>query len=255
MDEIMKKITMGIWGDSFAAFRVNQTSNTIHWFDVLQKYYTIDNWAVCASSIDYSYTRFMENHHKYEKNIFVVTHPGRIWLKNALPPSSPYYQYTHLNGLILAEINYNLIKKTMPNNMLAVNTFEAAINYFKYIQNDALDIHSALNMIKEIKNVRPDTLMIACFESQNNIISKVLGHENSLNDIALMENQSLGITEKYFTKFEDGRNCHITEENNIILGKKMLEWLETSKVVLDLNDFYRPTNLEEFTKKYCFRGT
>lgn len=73
--------SIGIYGDSFTAGRVNAAVNGLpyHWSTLLQKYFSceLENYGAPGSSIYYSYLKFQENYHKHDVNIFLVTEPYR----------------------------------------------------------------------------------------------------------------------------------------------------------------------------------
>ena len=61
---------LGIFGDSFAHAYAPHIRNQAWMFHLPGYDPTI--YALCGSSLFYSYQKFLDNHHKHEKNIFCV---------------------------------------------------------------------------------------------------------------------------------------------------------------------------------------
>ena len=69
---------IGIYGDSFAAH--NGLGVDHQWPIILGKNITgsnITNYAKSSTSVYYSYKQFLNNYHKHDINIFLVTNPYR----------------------------------------------------------------------------------------------------------------------------------------------------------------------------------
>jgi len=248
----LKKLpTLGIYGDSFAS---QLLPNLISWVDVLRENYHIDNWAKSGSSVSYSYCRFKEFHINYDKNIFLVTHPLRRWISDLFEPSHPLWEYSFFSGVVDSENSLKYFQRYFPENIRAVNTCKSMIDYYTYLQDDLIDLHSVASMVRHIRDLRPETLLINAIPF-NEELSDYVGHKHSLSDIYDLENNALGLTREYLESIHDYRPCHFTEENNLILGKKILEWLEESKVTINLNDFHLPTDVKDFKNKYIRERT
>ncbi len=243
------KQSLAIFGDSFA-FTSNMDAGPT-WVTYLENEFTIQNFSKPGSSIYFSYTKFINqiSKVKYDKLIFIVSSVDRLWLGNLFKEHGPYDYLNHIVSASEAIRYQELIQKTFPDNIIAKNKMLAAANYFKYIQNTEEDELATITMLSKIKDLRPDLLLVNAF-NQNADITKIVNHENSLTNIVEMENNAMNLSLKDFYGLTDKRPCHITIENNKILGTKMSEWLYNGKVNLLLDDFIKPTNKKEFCKLY-----
>ena len=262
--------TLAVFGDSFSTPDKFRSHTHICWVDILKEKYIVDNFSFQGSSIYYSYTKFKENYEKYDKIVFVVTTASRIWARHIYEDLRSIEQehLGHINHqLQLLNKHYLNIVQTYPEKKLIINTFKAALYYYQYIQNTELDIFTAAGLIYEIKKLRPDVLMVSALPSyvenefHADYLLDIVGHKNFLAEITLMEHKAIGFNgwddfQKYLDKksLRDTRHCHITDENNIILGNKMLQWIEDGKVTLNLEDFVKPSSFKEFKKKYLVKN-
>jgi len=261
--------TLGIFGDSYSIADQFRLDTQFCWVDVLKEKYSVDNYSKAGSSLYYSFVQFKENFEKYDKIIFVVTNASRIWTRHIYNELDSIGQahLSHINNLELLNQHYKNLSKFCPEKKLILKTFEAAIGYYSYIQNTELDIFTAAGLIYEIKNLRPDVLMVASLPSyikdkfHANYLSDIIGHRHFLAEICLLETAALGFDDwekfsKYLDKksLRDTRHCHITDENNIILGNKMLQWIENGQVTLNLEDFVTPSSFDEFKRKYLIKN-
>lgn len=257
---------LGIFGDSFGD--PNHLNSQLYWVDILKEKYIVDNYSVSGSSIYYSYVKFKENHKKYDKIVFLVTGANRIWTRHIYDDlaSIEQTQLSHITDGTLLNQHCDNLSKFYPEQKLIIKTFESAINYYTYLQNYELDIFTAAGLIYEIKNLRPDVLMISALPSwdKNNIhpdyLSSIIGHKHFLIEITFLEHNAMGFNGwedfvKYIDKksLNDIRHCHLTNENNIILGNKMLQWIENNQVTLNLEDFVVPTSFNKFKKTHLIK--
>jgi len=74
----INNMNIGIYGDSFAEY--NPFGHNNQWPVILGKKFAdsnITNYAISGSSVYYSYKQFLNNYHKHDINIFLVTNPYR----------------------------------------------------------------------------------------------------------------------------------------------------------------------------------
>jgi len=243
------KQNLGIFGDSFA-FTSNVDAGPT-WVTYLENEFIIQNFSVPGSGIYFSYKKFMNQIYrtKYDKIIFIVSSVDRLWLGNLFKENSEYNYLNHIVSASEAVQYQEIIQKNFPDNFIAKNKMLAAANYFKYIQNTEEDELATMTMLSKIKDLKPDVLFINAF-NQNPDITEIVNHENSLKNIVEMENEAMNLSTKDLYGLTDKRPCHITIENNKILGTKVLEWLSNNKVNLRIDDFIKPSNKKEFCKLY-----
>jgi hypothetical protein len=71
-------MNIGIYGDSFAHY--NPTCPDFNWTTILGKKIagsTVIHYGLSSTSVYYSYKKFLDNYHKNDLNIFLVTNPAR----------------------------------------------------------------------------------------------------------------------------------------------------------------------------------
>lgn len=70
--------SIGVFGDSYTG-QADGPSAKYHWSTLLAKHYDCEmkNYGTGGSSIYFSYKQFLENHHKHDLNIFLITETSR----------------------------------------------------------------------------------------------------------------------------------------------------------------------------------
>lgn len=167
--------SVGLYGDSFATGSLPKLPNgeyntgfNFHWSKLLEKDFNwnIHNYAVSGSSIFESYINFLDNHHKYEKNLFVVTIPGRyhaplnfVNYKNMAPGD-----VQHITNLAHLESWYNINRGylTEEDHILCKN-----LKGWYIMQDNTFEIITCQLMLENIKKIRQDTILIRVSEVFN----------------------------------------------------------------------------------------
>lgn len=161
-------IDVGLYGDSFGTGSLPKLPNgeyntgfNFHWSKLLEKEFNwnIDNYAVSGSSIFESYINFLDHHQKYEKNVFIVTFPGRYHAalnvknyKNMLPDD-----VVHITNLAHLETWYDI------NRTYLKEEDHILLKNLKgwYIMHDhKFEIAACKLMIENIKKIRSDTILL-----------------------------------------------------------------------------------------------
>lgn len=231
---------IGIFGDSFAATTTrNHKIYEGHpildeigkpWPVLLKETYTdVDIFAQAGSDLYFSYKLFKDNFQSYDKNIFIVTSAGRRSV------SLEGKNYLHFSNSLLAE-HINDRTEGIEKDISA-----AAINWFRYLLDyEREDLFHDL-MVKEIKKIDPNCLIIHSFDNK---------HSLGLINIFKMENHCWNADIKNGDrKHKDFRYCHMTKENNQIMHDKINYCIRTSSEFnLNLTEFRKP-KIEEY-KKY-----
>jgi hypothetical protein len=223
---------IGIFGDSYSSrtrIRLERGYEDYPcWFEYLESKYDITNYSSSGSSLFFSYDNFINNHSKYDKIIFTVTHYGRLYL----PHLRDIFQntFTHIAGLPHLEEKNKQNKWT---NQEHKNFNQHLINYFLYVQNIEEEKTKQVLIIEDILKKRPDSLLISAF-SKESLIPGYIG--SSLNSIAWLDQpEHLKDAGKY--QHPDLRQCHLNIENNKILSEKVEGWLNNRQFFLDERDF------------------
>jgi hypothetical protein len=231
---------IGIFGDSFASD--NKMNPTDSWVDILRNNHEVENHAMPGTNLYFSVLKLKENYKKYEKIIFVVTQPSRIKISDNVPcydPSKRHIGHAPTIGRLIKAANEHEIYDGP-----LIDAYNAALNYYKYIQDTTYDEYIHTLMLDDILKICPNIILIPAFTDSipNSQIS-------SLIEIRTNENKAWGF--EYFIPpgFIDERNCHLTAENNSILAEKAEEWLRGKTVDTNINDFATPTNKEFYIRK------
>lgn len=186
------------------------------WMDVL----SADTFGGSGSDIYFSYNQFIHNHMSYDKCIFVITSPVRF--------SSNINGWRHCGSSDDAREKAEWSPNKKYYSVLA-DTFE----HIFYKDLDRIELINQA-MLDNIKTIRPDTIFIDSFPVLKNIYELELKAWNTDH----IESQD-------YSKYIDLRICHMTNENNFILGNYILQNLDKSGY-LDLLDVdWRTPTLED----------
>jgi len=221
-------MNIGIFGDSFADN--NKANPTKNWIEVVADHFNVTCFGRSGTSLYYSLKLLEENYSKFNKCVLIATWPGRTELSSRalfslLDNNTRNTIRLELPSLSQCEYQIEYYKKQ--NNNSAVKAFEAARDYFVYLHDDKKEqyIHNAL--VEYAKN-----------KFSNLLIIKI---SDCLVDVFQMENKIWNIEKKkHQFDYNDLRNCHMTEANNIIFGNKVVEMLQGKEVTLRLKDFVKP---------------
>jgi hypothetical protein len=224
---------IGIFGDSFGDdynMWPDPYSGVGHsWVDYLRSHnLEIDNYSCGGASLFYSYQKFISTYQEYDKIIFLVTSSGRI--------SVPL-------GNTTEEFNVSALHHKLRNCADAKRKIQltAIRDYFMYVKNDIFDnlVHKLL--LEDISKKHNSMLMIPCFANS--------GIDNQIPLVAIprfeadfwnMEEVMPWSDTEY-----DARKCHMGEENNLMLGQEIHNWVRTENYNLNQENFKTPT--KEFT--------
>ena len=113
-------------------------------------------------------------------------------------------------------------------------------DYYLYIQDDHFDNTMHSLMLDDIKEKRPDAILIPAFPMSIPDLDR--SKYSSLLDISQKDTLYFGLGERMPNSAElhDARKCHMNEENHKILADKMLNFLSGQPVYLNKNDFVNP---------------
>jgi len=223
---------IAVYGDSFADERnIFYPNNNYSWSNCLRnKGYDVTNYGRCASSLMYSYKKFMNTYKEYDKIIFLVTGMARFEVKG-LPEFDSYIVYGILDSLSKRE-NYNDTQREI---------IQACYMYYKYILDDEKEGLFETLLLKELRNLRPDALFLPCFKDSMN-------QEENIIDLNYFSDVDLEYFNLKDRGPEDRRYCHMNESNNQMLADKLDIWIQTNKFTLSKDDAVNPTN----TSMYYF---
>lgn len=210
-------MTLAIFGDSYADTGVDPRRS---WPCLLSG--MVNNYSLSGSSLYYSYTQFLEHHHRYDKIVFLITAWGRY-----------HTQWGPVSGLRGVE---DQIEHSRGHRR---RVFESLRDHIIYSQNDQeLRCYHQL-MIKHIQTLRPDSLMIPCFDPQVSLFESRL----DLYSVSLIDQQLWHID---MDRVKDLRCCHINDENNRILAQGIDQWAQSGQFTLTLKDFVQPQGSRDY---------
>jgi len=224
--------TLGIFGDSYGRSGGYDIAEK-DWVDFIKDTgkFEVTNFSVGGSSLWYSYKLFLENKNKFDKIIFLITSPARLWITSPMAKIAPFQNY---NVRIKAELASGIEKKQ----------YQTIVDYYELIHdNDLEDIRHQL-MVENITRVRADTIVYPCF-------STAYLDDVELSEITRFEDSHLGLTQSLKDKFyrqgrRDSRTCHMTEENNKLVSDLFLQRLDNQVDKLDLSKLIKPKNSLEY---------
>jgi hypothetical protein len=215
------------FGDDYTLWPNPYTGVGPSWSDFLRiQGIEVDNYAGGGASLFAAYQKFIANYQSYDKIIFVVTTPGRI----TVPMDNitvDWYSYSQARN----ELKYatNPARRTK---------LKAICDYFIHVKNDDYDNVTHKLMIKDILEKHDSVLMLPCFENSG-IDGKI-----PLLKISEFEanfwNFKNTILPNSDTEY-DSRKCHMCEENNLMLGQEVYNWVKTGNYNLTPDKFKTPT--------------
>lgn len=214
------------------------------WPEILSKYHTVENFSEGGTGLWYSFVKFLENNQKFDLNIFLPSQNTRFSIY--LPESKktlhmvPGWQ----DGM---NIRSKKIRKDTP---IDNSILEAAAGYVDHILDYKKEEYTGKLLIKEIHNIRPNTIIIDCFREFVSYVS-IDFEPIVLCDLNDMELRHWGHHWHWFrtraraksNMIEDFRKCHLADENNEMIAKKILGCIENNENVVRLTkaDFVPPS--------------
>ena len=256
-------MALGIFGDSYAYHKVDHLetikfiSTLLSWSEYLEINHgvTLTNHGMMGSSVFYSYSKFLEHHEKYDSVVFISTNPDRI----NIPPQYLANVDKKLTcfSAVTAEMNINSPLKEIR------TIASVAIEYYTHLHNELAYRYFANLMVADIrricekKNIK--LLIIPGFTMSQlggeEITSNHHDYETVLGQITYLENTTWGIDDasEIFKKSIDIRTCHLTDENNKILARKIADWLNGNGFNLNVStDFVKP-KLDDMFKYFIHK--
>ncbi len=255
----MNKITVGIFGDSYANAEHGHDEfpemKYNAWFYHLGNNYEATSYGVGGASNFYSYKEFLNNHHKHNKNVFLISYPGRHPSSEIYLENNPKYDYLGKGpgvdtdkGKRLFPSSANtsdyLIRHSSEYNLTAeaLRKLHATRDYYLWLAHDEYDKTVTELLIKEIQSIRPDTIFINLFyerfykEPKENwglpLITSVQGPsflqyvDAMIKGIDYKNDKEFPheVVSKYFEK---RCTCHFSQETTLIVAKHVAQALNT----------------------------
>lgn len=236
---------IAVYGDSFACVHPDfKSACAFAWFNLLQELLpesSITSYGKGASSVYYSYKKFLETHDQYDIIIFLVTEPNR-YPKEYLDSNNNSHHFHSLAGIE----HFMLTNKSM----VDTRFLENLKGWF--IMNDdeyALDMSEL--MLKDIENIRPNTIFFPCFT--NSMIQERMDKCDNISMFKILHMQfdKLNAVINVYDTMRDNDerlSCHFTPEFNKAIANSFAKristgqwnWNDLNNITLtnDLNYYY-----------------
>lgn len=228
---------LGIFGDSYGKCG-GYDHNENDWVDFLNltNKYEITNFSKGGSSLWYSYDLFIKNNKDFDKIIFLITSPHRIFINN---PNCIIHPFQSYNASILINEAEGKEKEQ----------YQTVINYYELLHDYDKEEYIHRLLVENIKTLRPDTIIYPCFNFS--YIDDV-----GLFEITNFEDKCLGLNSEIKNNFyrqgkRDSRKCHMTEANNKIVADMFLERLNGNNLKINLDTLVKP----EVDLNYYYKTT
>lgn len=205
---------IGIFGDSYADNFIKSKYNpTPSYIKLLyEKYGTINYYAQGGSSLYHSYLQFIKHHEKSDRNIFVRTVDGRLYI-----PGSIAGNEAGLNISNRANAEHMVVDTR--STKAEIEIANAAIMYFDYLLDIEKDSLFNTFLLKEIKTIRPDTIIID---------PTIFGFGND-------PDLQYHFRQRDVSNYWDIRHCHLTYKKHQQLFNLVLDCIENNKNTIDNN--------------------
>ena len=203
---------IAIFGDSYGV-NMNHHNQTLSWVDILRFDYDVTNFCKGGSSLYYQYELFNLNHKNYDKIIFLITNPGRLYMKDCKVQQ-------HVSHYDTAKHWFDKAGTLQDKSILT-----AAMQYFLYLQDSNFDQLVHRLILKEIQLERDNLLLVPCFQGYL---------DNFCNDLF----KACAVDWTYYNisnpeSLIDKRHCHMNQANNKIFANELISYLKTGKFDFD----------------------
>lgn len=254
-------IKVGIFGDSYANAEHGHGKfpemRDNAWFYKLDSQYEVCSYGVAGASNYYSYTEFLQHHSKYDKNIFLISYPGRHPSSEIYIENNPKFDYLGkgkgvdfekgkrlfpssagtTDYMIRRHKEYNLDDDTL-------ERLKAMRDYYVFLEHREYDITITEFFVKHILEIRPDTIIINLFYERfykepvelwaKPLITTVTGpsflqyNDSMMKGIEPKKSQSYEFPHQIAAKYFEIRcTCHFSEETNLVVANHVNETLST----------------------------
>lgn len=214
---------IGIFGGSYCDS--NNSNPTQSWVDIVKSNYDITCYGLSGSSLYYSIQLINAFSTDFDRCILVPPGFGRLTIVNDFSKNLEEKD-KHISSLAAAEYKWS---STDDSKLKLI--YSAAMEYFTYFYDENKEYYIHRLMLQDLKNKFSDLLIVPA---------------EVLIDVSLMESKALGISSSNFFKYKDMRNCHMTEENNIIFANMIIDYIKVSEFNLHVDMFVKPTS-EKFS--------
>lgn len=211
---------IGIFGDSFAhPYRYKRT-----WPMLMHVKYTVENYALSSSSLLYSYRKFKEYSHKYDKCIFIASCYDRYFLHERfhdqmLDVLGVNQHYAHFTGAADTKRKFSNNPKIPKRQVKFYNNLVRLTNEFKYyFKHESKTRDWVVDLILKDVYESGNTLLVKAFDEGG---WDYCHNDVSLNRISIRE----GLVANHF--------CY---KQHQIFFDKADKWIQTGEFELTADD-------------------
>lgn len=246
----MTKKSIGIFGDSYTTMTSHNAivnKKSVIWPYVLSKEYQITNYGQPGNSIYRCYKDYMHFGSRHDHNIMVIPTRSRFY--------SAFLKNHPIKDLVDVENWYS--------------NYQSVLLYEKKIRNrNPEDADKYAKIFNSLKTFYEQWADMEFFETVNDALASKIKTFENLWTIEVQPTDKTQIGLEYISNWElsiinklspdadlyvnnalkdkkflrDDRNCHLTESNNIILGKIVLDAVKNNKPIeLKIQDFVPPS--------------
>jgi hypothetical protein len=246
-------MNIGIFGDSHAdcdylAWKEYHREVEPGWPELLAstRRFSVTNFAKGGSGTYYSYQLFLKHHSQFDKVIFISSSTGRFNIQLSDRNQQIIPGFVHA---VEPEL------KRYPKDSLDYKTLSAAIDYCKYVMDFDKELIFNQLLTSNVSVVRPDVIYIPAFQQNQQLPNDCI----VLADVSAKEEELLNTTRAELRKGVpkwDVRKCHISEEHNNILYKKVLHAIDNNQQFAYLTeaDIIKPSKPISFYFKPTLNG-
>lgn len=224
---------IAIYGDSYGCWLskwdTGKKFNThlgLSWVEILENSgHDITNFCESGSAFLFSYENFFKNHKNFDLNIFIVSQWTRIYVK-ALDGIKIF-------GHASPDVEAERVKKLpfYTNQALHLRILASVKTYMQdWIDWDIIP-HVQHGLVNNLWNMSPNTLVISGFDDS-------LDHKTFSLFSASKHELMLCDKEKYekfdFTMLNCHRKCHFSEENNKVIADLVIDSINTSQKIVNI---------------------
>lgn len=244
-------ITLGIFGDSFAAEWPLDEFGGDSWPLKIAKIYNSQNFAKAGSSLEYSIDLFEKNHRKFDKVLFVATFHPRVYYPTTLQRKGSNISDSCLFWVSSEQCReflklYEDSDKTISKMQFLFDTIDSDQNQtFLNIQYGA--------MLRYILSIRHDTILLpGCGFYKDTGFWQSQGYSWDLSNIYSYETHAINLTDEE-RWMQDKRPNHLSIENHAwvlehIIGRLNNKFIDWSPV-----DSYYFKSKEDIKKYFAYK--
>lgn len=216
-------ITIGVFGDSFAQRESGERKPTDEsWITHIEKRgYRIRTFGMGGTACWYSYKKFLENYKKFSHIVFVHTSSSR---SNNLPDDLALF--SNYYGREETIPSTGMFQFLSPERQQQLLTIIEAQKYTKDFELDKFIAQSVFNTVNAIaKNSDKQIINILPFNCDDQPIGVDISNRagTCITDLLTVSNKEM--PNLFKSGSVDPRDCHLSLENNAVLGEIVIESL------------------------------